>query len=199
MLLSLGTRSKLIGKRVSLPAQSVMDCTVFPQNLYIEILTCQPPWVWVYLEMITDLLDMNLSKLRELVEDRGVWCATQSMRSQSQAWLSYWTASLNEVMWAGSESNMSNLGHNPRLWKRLGCTEREKAMWGHGANMAIYRVKERSLRRNQTCSGHLSLSICFGDNFSQYTFCLMTLSPAIMCYAVKLINLSKNGFCFCHI
>ena len=27
------------------------------------------------LDSITDSMDMNLSKLRELVEDRGVWCA----------------------------------------------------------------------------------------------------------------------------
>jgi len=24
----------------------------------------------------TDLIDMNLSKLQEIVEDRGAWCAT---------------------------------------------------------------------------------------------------------------------------
>lgn len=46
-----------------------------------------------------------------------------------------------------------------------------------------------------TCHSQL----CFGDNFSQYTFCLMTLSPTIIYYTVRLINLSKNGFCFCHI
>ena len=28
-----------------------------------------------WLESITDLLDMNLSKLREIVKDRGAWCA----------------------------------------------------------------------------------------------------------------------------
>ena len=27
------------------------------------------------LESIPDSMDMNLSKLREVVEDRGVWCA----------------------------------------------------------------------------------------------------------------------------
>jgi len=29
-----------------------------------------------WLESITDSMDMNLSKLLEIVEDRGAWCAT---------------------------------------------------------------------------------------------------------------------------
>ena len=29
-----------------------------------------------WLDSITDSVDVNLSKLREIVEDRGVWCAT---------------------------------------------------------------------------------------------------------------------------
>ena len=40
------------------------------------------------LDRITYLMDMNLSKLQETVEDRGAWCAIQSMGSQSQTQLS---------------------------------------------------------------------------------------------------------------
>jgi len=29
-----------------------------------------------YLDSITDSVDMNLSKLQEIVEDRRAWCAT---------------------------------------------------------------------------------------------------------------------------
>ena len=33
--------------------------------------------IWQYINYsITDSMDMNLSKLQEIVEDREVWCAT---------------------------------------------------------------------------------------------------------------------------
>ena len=41
-----------------------------------------------WLDSITDSVDVNLSKLQETVEDRGAWCAIQSMGSQSQTQVS---------------------------------------------------------------------------------------------------------------
>ena len=39
-----------------------------------------------WLDSITDSVDMNLSKLREIVEDRGAWCAlatTQGLKNNN--------------------------------------------------------------------------------------------------------------------
>ena len=41
-----------------------------------------------WLDSITDPMDMNLSKLREIVEDRGAWHATVHRVAKSQTWLS---------------------------------------------------------------------------------------------------------------
>ena len=37
-----------------------------------------------WLVSITDSMDMNLSKLREIEEDRGAWCATVHAVAKSQ-------------------------------------------------------------------------------------------------------------------
>ena len=44
-----------------------------------------------WLGSITDSMDMNLSKLQEIVEDRRAWCAVH-WPTNSQTWLSNWTS-----------------------------------------------------------------------------------------------------------
>ena len=46
---------------------------------------------------ITNLMDMNLSKLQEVVEDTGAWRATVCGVAKSQTRLSNWTATWNMV------------------------------------------------------------------------------------------------------
>ena len=45
-----------------------------------------------WLESITDSMDMNLSKLREIVKDREAWHAVVLGFEKSWTWLSKWTA-----------------------------------------------------------------------------------------------------------
>ena len=44
-----------------------------------------------WLGSITDSMDMNLSKLQEIVEDRGTWRAEVHRVPKSQTWLGNWT------------------------------------------------------------------------------------------------------------
>ena len=49
-----------------------------------------------WLHSVTDSMDMDLSKLREIVEDRWAWCAAVHGVTKSQTGLSDWTTSLRD-------------------------------------------------------------------------------------------------------
>ena len=44
-----------------------------------------------WLDGITNSMDLNLSKLREVVKNREVWCTTVHGVTKSRIWLSDWT------------------------------------------------------------------------------------------------------------
>ena len=52
--------------------------------------------MYVYVS-ITDSMNLNFSKLQEIVEDRGAWHAIVHGVAKSQTWLSNWT----ELNWKG--------------------------------------------------------------------------------------------------
>ena len=41
-----------------------------------------------WLDSVTDSMDMNLSKLQEIVENRDAWCAAAQQVAKSRTWLS---------------------------------------------------------------------------------------------------------------
>ena len=45
-----------------------------------------------WLDSITNSMNLNLSKIREMVEDRGAWTVSVHGVEKSQIWLSNWTA-----------------------------------------------------------------------------------------------------------
>ena len=47
-----------------------------------------------WLDGITDSMDMNVSKLRESMEDRGTWSAAVHGVTKSRTWVSDWTTAM---------------------------------------------------------------------------------------------------------
>ena len=56
------------------------------------------------------LMDMNLSKLQEIVKDRGAWCAISHGVARSWTWLSNWTTTT--TIWHPLEKNLCNKNLN---------------------------------------------------------------------------------------
>ena len=65
-----------------------------------------------WLDSITDSMDMNLSKLQEIVEDRGAWRAAVSGCAKSWTWLSDWTTAISvDLPYYQRASSGLKLGH----------------------------------------------------------------------------------------
>ena len=78
------------------PGWGRISCSINMEIPSLPVSTWKTPYLLMclkWLERITDSMDMNLSKLREIVKDRGAWHAAVHRVAKSRTWLSNCTTS----------------------------------------------------------------------------------------------------------
>ena len=91
------------------------------------------------LDVITDLMDMSLSKLRKIVKDREAWHATVHGVTKNWTWLSNWTTIFLQAVFACSlvVQMVKNLPATQETWFSSQGQEDflEKGMATHSINL----------------------------------------------------------------
>ena len=82
-----------------------------------------------WLDGITDLMDMSLGKLRELVMDREAWRAVIHGVTKSQTWLSNWTELKPNLSFQKPECIKFMFKYNGELKQRMEVSSKEMVLW----------------------------------------------------------------------
>ena len=137
---------------------------------------------WLY--SITNSVDMNLSKLRETMEDRGAWHATVHEVTKS------WTQLSNDSGSDGKESACSagDLGSIPGLGRTPGggngyplqCSGLENSM-----DCIVHGVAKSQIQLNEFHLHILTMNIERNDMVGIEKTMILALSPALKKFKVK--------------
>ena len=94
-----------------------------------------------WLESITNSMDMSLTKLREIVEDREAWHAAVHGVGKSRTWLRNWTTTTKETLYGITSLRLLLLCYHLMLAELLKITFSSCCLWDE--YMQCLRYQER--------------------------------------------------------